>query len=312
VLCGAPAERGQWRRDLEQAASGFKVCSEVDLKDCVGPEFIQLLHNENIDIAVFSIDHTYVPEIRRALLACEAEGIEAWVSADFFRTAIAKPQYDQFASRPLLVFRSTPDASIELLVKRAMDVVIASLMVVLALPVWISIALAIWFTSGRPIIFAQKRSGLYGRPFVMYKFRTMTTDAEQRREELHAFNVMSGPVFKIEKDPRVTPVGEWLRKTSLDEAPQLWNVLRGEMSLVGPRPLPLYETDKFDDFSQRRRMSVRPGLTCLWQISGRSNITDFEEWVRLDLEYIDHWSLWLDVKILIKTVPVILFGRGAK
>jgi lipopolysaccharide/colanic/teichoic acid biosynthesis glycosyltransferase len=132
------------------------------------------------------------------------------------------------------------------------------------------------------------------------------------KHELAALNEMTGPVFKITKDPRVTPIGKWLRKTSVDEFPQLFNVLRGEMSLVGPRPLPVDEVRRFDDVAHRRRLSVKPGLTCLWQISGRNQISDFREWVRLDLEYIDNWSLWLDFKIILRTIPVVLFGRGAK
>jgi lipopolysaccharide/colanic/teichoic acid biosynthesis glycosyltransferase len=146
----------------------------------------------------------------------------------------------------------------------------------------------------------------------MYKFRTMVTNAEQLKAELAALNEMSGPVFKLTNDPRVTPVGRWLRKFSLDEFPQLFNVLRGEMSLVGPRPLPVDEVRRFDDLAHRRRLSVKPGLTCLWQVSGRNNVSDFKDWVRLDLEYIDNWSLWLDLKILWRTVPVVLAGTGAR
>jgi lipopolysaccharide/colanic/teichoic acid biosynthesis glycosyltransferase len=156
------------------------------------------------------------------------------------------------------------------------------------------------------------RSGLNGKPFRMYKFRSMVTNAEQKKHELAQFNEMSGPVFKVSNDPRVTPFGRFIRKYSIDELPQLYNVLRGEMSLVGPRPLPVDETLAFDDYSHRRRLSVKPGLTCLWQISGRSNLTDFSEWVRLDLEYIDNWNFWLDLKILIYTIPVVLAGAGAK
>jgi lipopolysaccharide/colanic/teichoic acid biosynthesis glycosyltransferase len=146
----------------------------------------------------------------------------------------------------------------------------------------------------------------------MYKFRTMATDAEMRRSELAAFNQMSGPVFKIDKDPRITPFGGFLRRTSLDEFPQLLNVLKGEMSLVGPRPLPIYEVEKFEHTAQRRRLSMKPGLTCLWQVSGRNQIKSFEDWVKLDLQYIDNWSLWLDLEILLKTVPVVVFGFGAR
>jgi lipopolysaccharide/colanic/teichoic acid biosynthesis glycosyltransferase len=146
----------------------------------------------------------------------------------------------------------------------------------------------------------------------MYKFRSMVTDAEQLRHELAVLNEMEGPVFKVTNDPRVTRFGRILRKYSFDELPQLWNVLRGEMSLVGPRPLPVDEVKRFDDLAHRRRLSVKPGLTCLWQISGRNNVTDFKDWVRLDLEYIDNWSIWLDFKILLQTIPIVLSGTGAK
>jgi lipopolysaccharide/colanic/teichoic acid biosynthesis glycosyltransferase len=145
----------------------------------------------------------------------------------------------------------------------------------------------------------------------MYKFRSMQTNAEMQRAELAAFNQMSGPVFKLENDPRITGIGQILRRTSLDELPQLLNVLRGDMSLVGPRPLPLYEVEKFESPAQRRRLSMKPGLTCLWQISGRNEVKNFDQWVKLDLEYIDNWSLLLDVRILMKTVPAVLFGAGA-
>jgi lipopolysaccharide/colanic/teichoic acid biosynthesis glycosyltransferase len=146
----------------------------------------------------------------------------------------------------------------------------------------------------------------------MYKFRSMVTNAEQRKHELQAMNEMSGPVFKVTNDPRVTPIGRIIRRYSIDELPQLWNVFKGEMSLVGPRPLPVDEVKRFDDLAHRRRLSVKPGLTCLWQVSGRNEVTDFNDWVRLDLEYIDNWSIWLDIKILLRTVPVVICGTGAK
>ena len=146
----------------------------------------------------------------------------------------------------------------------------------------------------------------------MYKFRSMADDAEMRRAEMEPFNQMNGPVFKVEGDPRITPFGRWLRRTSMDELPQLFNVLFGDMSLVGPRPLPVYEVEKFEDAAQRRRLSVKPGMTCLWQISGRNQVVDFREWVKLDLDYIDRWSLGLDFKILLRTIPAVLSGLGAK
>jgi lipopolysaccharide/colanic/teichoic acid biosynthesis glycosyltransferase len=182
---------------------------------------------------------------------------------------------------------------------------------VFSLPM-LAAAIAIKLTSPGPVFFRQQRAGLNGKPFVMYKFRSMVSDAEQLKQELAALNEMSGPVFKVTNDPRVTRVGRLLRKYSIDEFPQLFNVLRFEMSLVGPRPLPLDEVKRFDDRSHRRRLSVKPGLTCMWQVSGRSNVTDFKEWVRMDLDYIDNWSLGQDCKILWRTIWVVLSGKGAR
>jgi exopolysaccharide biosynthesis polyprenyl glycosylphosphotransferase len=212
----------------------------------------------------------------------------------------------------MLVFRSTPDASWQVVGKQLIDFVGALLMLAVCSPALLFAAVAIRLTSPGPILFRQQRCGLNGRPFTMLKFRSMVTDAEQRKHELEQLNEMSGPVFKVTKDPRVTPVGRYLRKFSVDEFPQLLNVVRGDMSLVGPRPLPVDEVARFDDLAHRRRLSMKPGITCLWQVSGRNNVTDFGEWVRLDLEYIDNWSLWLDIRILVRTVPVVLMGTGAK
>jgi exopolysaccharide biosynthesis polyprenyl glycosylphosphotransferase len=313
LLCGAGADRENWKqRFLSQPGKNFEIKAEFDLRAEGMERFIETLHEEMVDIVVFSLDEKIIPQVREALLACEAEGVEAWISADFIQTLFTHVQFDQFAGQPVLIYRTTPSISWELATKRILDVMGSFLLLlVTSLPILI-IALLIRWTSPGPVIFSQNRSGLHGRPFRMYKFRSMVTNAEQARAELETLNEMSGPVFKVKNDPRVTPLGHWLRRTSLDELPQLWNVLRGEMSLVGPRPLPLYETASFDDVSQRRRMSVRPGLTCLWQIRGRNQITKFEDWVRLDLEYIDRWTLWLDLEILVRTIPVVLFGWGAK
>ena len=313
LLCGLQKDRENWKqRFLSQPGKNFEIKAEFDLREEGLARFIETLHEEMVDIVVFSLDEAIIPQVREALLACEAEGIEAWVSADFIQTLFTHVTFDQFAGQPLLIYRTTPGISWALVAKRIMDIVGAFILLVLtSLPMTV-IAILIRCTSPGPIIFSQARSGLHGRPFRMYKFRSMVTNAEQARVELEALNEMAGPVFKIKADPRVTPLGRWLRRTSFDELPQLWNVMRGEMSLVGPRPLPLYETANFGDVTQRRRMSVRPGLTCLWQIRGRNEITDFKDWVRLDLEYIDRWSLWLDIVILARTVPVVLFGWGAK
>jgi len=313
LLCGLRKDREIWKqRFLSQPGKDFEIKAEIDLQEEGLERFIEMLHDEMVDVVVFSLEESIIPRIREALLACEAEGIEAWVSADFIQTLFTRVQFDKFAGQPLLIYRTTPTISWELVAKRCIDVVGSFSLLVLTSPAILVIAILVRSTSSGPIIFWQNRSGLHGRPFRMYKFRSMVTNAEQARSELESMNEMSGPVFKVKNDPRVTPLGHWLRRTSLDELPQLWNVLRGEMSLVGPRPLPLYETANFGDISQRRRMSVRPGLTCLWQVRGRNQITDFKDWVRLDLEYIDCWSLWLDIEILIRTIPVVLFGWGAK
>jgi exopolysaccharide biosynthesis polyprenyl glycosylphosphotransferase len=313
LLCGQKTDREIWKqRFVLQPGRNFEIKAEFDLRSEGLDRFIETLHVETVDLVVFSLEENLIPQMREALLACEAEGIEAWVSADFIQTLFTRVQFDQFAGQPLLIYRTAPTISWELVAKRIIDVGGSFSLLVLTSPLIMGIALLVRWTSPGPVIFWQNRSGLHGRPFRMYKFRSMVTNAEQARAELESMNEMSGPVFKVKNDPRITPLGHWLRKTSLDELPQLWNVLRGEMSLVGPRPLPLYETANFGDISQRRRMSVRPGLTCLWQVRGRNQITDFKDWVRLDLEYIDRWTLWLDIEILLRTVPVVLFGWGAK
>ncbi len=313
LLCGTPKDRDHWKEQfLSQPGKKFEIKAEFDLREEGLAGFIENLHDKAVDIVVFSLNERIIPQVQEALLACEAEGVEAWVSANFIQTLFTRVQFDQFAGHPLLIYRTTPSISWELLIKRLLDLVGSFLLMIVAVPIMLAVALAIRLDSRGPILFSQNRSGLRGRAFRMYKFRTMVTNAEQGRAELEDRNEMSGPVFKVRNDPRVTRIGRFLRKTSLDELPQLWNVLRGEMSLVGPRPLPLYETANFGDLTQRRRMSVRPGLTCLWQVRGRNQITSFKDWVILDLEYIDQWSLWLDFKILLRTVPVVLFGWGAK
>ena len=198
----------------------------------------------------------------------------------------------------------------QLTVKRALDLVVsAALLIVLAPPLGV-LALGVKLTSRGPAFYRWEVVGQGGRPFDGFKLRTMVADADDRKAALMAENEMSGPVFKMKKDPRVTRFGRFLRTYSLDELPQLWSVFKGDMSLVGPRPPLRSEYARFTDY-QKRKLAVKPGLTCLWQVRGRSAISDLDEWVRLDLEYIERWSLWLDLKILAATVPVVLFGRGA-
>ncbi len=313
IVVGTPEDTARVIAEMKaKSEGGYEIVACMNLNESPVESLADLLHEHSANGVMLSVKHTYFGKIEKAIQLCELEGVEVWLLADFFKTQISQTTLDEFYGRPMLVFRSVPEASWQVIAKLFIDVVGAFLLlVIVALPMLI-IALLIKRTSSGPIFFKQQRSGLNGKPFTMYKFRSMSTDAEQQKAELAAMNEMSGPVFKVTNDPRVTPIGRVLRRYSIDELPQLWNVLRLEMSLVGPRPLPVDEVQRFDDLAHRRRLSVKPGLTCLWQISGRSNVTDFKDWVRLDLEYIDNWSLWLDFKILLRTIPVVLMGTGAK
>jgi len=313
ILAGTREDMHQFRHTFTaEQLMLFEVVAEVDIANESVAELIRALHQHSVSRVLFAGGHSMLATLQDFIAACEIEGVEAWLVADFIQLSIARPTFDVFGNRPMLVFRTTPEISWALLAKGVLDRIGAFIGLVICIIPMAVIALIVRATSPGPAIFRQERGGKNGRPFTMYKFRTMAIDAAGRHEELAAQNEMSGPVFKIQDDPRVTPFGRFLRKTSLDEFPQLLNVLRGEMSLVGPRPLPLYEVAKFETTAQRRRLSMKPGLTCLWQIRGRNEISSFEEWVRLDLEYIDNWSLWLDFKIITLTIPVILLGTGAK
>jgi exopolysaccharide biosynthesis polyprenyl glycosylphosphotransferase len=210
----------------------------------------------------------------------------------------------------LITFRVGGMQGWGIIFKRLLDIVISSAALILLAPLFLVTSALIRLTSRGPALFVQKRLGLNKRIIGVYKFRTMVQDAEKKQAELEHLNEVSGPVFKIKNDPRITPIGRFLRKTSIDELPQLFNVLKGDMSLVGPRPLPIRDYQGFNKDWQRRRFSIRPGITCLWQINGRSSV-QFERWMELDMEYIDRWSVWLDMKILIRTIPAVLRGSGA-
>jgi exopolysaccharide biosynthesis polyprenyl glycosylphosphotransferase len=313
ILVGARDEISRMESELNsKSAEEIEILARVDLNQTPVERLVEMLHEYAVNGVILSAKHAYFEQVEAAIRACELEGVEAWLVADFFKGQISRTSFDDFYGWPVLVFRSTPESSWPTLAKQLIDSVGSFvLLILLSLPLAL-IALLIRVTSPGPVLFRQMRSGLNGRPFTLYKFRTMVTNAEQLKQELAALNEMSGPVFKVTNDPRVTPVGKVLRKYSLDELPQLYNVLLGDMSLVGPRPLPVDEVRRFDDLAHRRRLSVKPGITCLWQVSGRNNVTDFKEWVRLDLEYIDNWSLWLDVKILWRTLPAVLAATGAK
>lgn len=290
-----------------------RVVKTVDLTPDDGiRRLVDALHEHSVGRVILAVGKLELDRVQEAVEACELEGVEAWLSADFIRTSVARPTYETFDRHPMLVFRATPEISWALMLKNAIDRVGALVLLIVFSPLFAIAAALVKFTSPGPILFSQRRAGLHGRPFTMWKFRSMEADAEQRREELTHANEMSGPVFKVTDDPRVTPAGKFLRKTSMDELPQLWNVLRGEMSLVGPRPLPIYETDKFESLAHRRRLSMKPGLTCLWQVRGRNRVVNFDDWVKMDLEYIDNWSLTMDFYILMRTIPTVLLGFGAK
>jgi exopolysaccharide biosynthesis polyprenyl glycosylphosphotransferase len=314
VLVGSEHEVARMCDELKsQKDETIAVVAQFNMDAQPIAELVHLLHEHAINGVILSAKHTYFEQIENVIKACELEGVEVWLLADFFATKISRTSFDDFFGRPLMIFRTAPETSWPGLVKQAMDFGGALVLLAVTAPlIMLPMAILIKLTSPGPVLFRQQRSGLNGAPFTLFKFRTMVTNAEQFQHELEAMNEMRGPVFKVTNDPRITRIGKFLRRYSLDELPQLWNVLRGEMSLVGPRPLPVNEVRRFDDFAHRRRLSVKPGLTCLWQVSGRNEISDFKDWVRLDLEYIDHWSLWLDIKILFRTIPAVFNASGAK
>jgi exopolysaccharide biosynthesis polyprenyl glycosylphosphotransferase len=313
IVAGTAAESGRLRQMLKAwGGNEVEIAADFNIAESPTQHLIELLHEHSASSVLISPKHTNLDRVENVIRLCETEGVEAWLIADFFATKIARASFDEMLGRPLMVFSSTPETSWQMLAKQLLDFVGALVLLVVCSPILLGVALAIKLTSPGPVMFRQQRSGLNGSPFSIYKFRTMVTNAEQFKHELAAMNEMSGPVFKVTNDPRVTRIGKWLRKSSLDELPQLFNVVRGEMSLVGPRPLPVDEVKRFNDLAHRRRLSVKPGITCLWQISGRNKIVDFKDWVRLDLQYIDNWSFWLDIVILLRTVPVVVLGTGAK
>ena len=311
ILVGTTEDTSRFKAQLS-AADGIEVVNQLNLNETGIERLVDMLHEHSANGVILNAKHTYFGQVEKAIQACELEGVEAWLLADFFNTQLSQTLLDELHGRPMLIFRSTPEHSWQAIVKEAFDVATSFLLLLLLLPVFLIVTMLIKLSSPGPVLFRQQRSGLNGRPFTMLKFRSMVSDADQRKHELEALNEMGGPVFKVTDDPRVTPIGRFLRRHSVDELPQLLNVFRGDMSLVGPRPLPVDEVQRFDDLAHRRRLSVKPGMTCLWQVSGRNNVKDFKDWVRLDLEYIDNWSLWLDFKILLRTIPVVFTGTGAK
>jgi exopolysaccharide biosynthesis polyprenyl glycosylphosphotransferase len=241
---------------------------------------------------------------------CEQHGMIIRFDSDIFDLKIARSSADVFDGDAQITARSSGFGGWPFVLKRTIDLMVSFALLVFLAPLLLVVALLINLTSPGPIFFGQERVGLNKRRFKIYKFRTMIPNAERIQEELLHLNEMKGPAFKIKNDPRVTPIGRILRKTSIDELPQLFNVLKGDMSLVGPRAMSVRDYQLFNEDWQRRRFSVPPGITCLWQINGR-NLIPFEQWMELDMQYIDKWSLWLDLKILARTIPAVLRGSGA-
>ena len=269
----------------------------------------RIVESNVVDDVIFAVHRRELDRLEDLFLSLQEQGIRTRFAMDLFPHTRARVELEELDGMPLLSFATTPTSQLQLMSKRVLDVALASLLLLFALPVVGMIALMIKLTSGGNVLFRQTRCGLNGRFFTLYKFRTMVEDAEDRRRDLLHLNEMNGPVFKLRRDPRVTRFGRFLRRFSLDELPQFWNVLRGDMSLVGPRPPIPEEVARYQRW-QRRRLAMKPGLTCLWQISGRNNL-DFDRWMELDLEYIDSWSPMLDLKILVKTIPAVLSGKGA-
>ncbi len=289
-----------WDRLPEFEKEGRRVVASFD-------SFVEFIRTNVVDEVVIGLpmQSLYSQAARLAALA-EEQGIAVRFLPSIFDPKIRngrKPDFDP------VTHTETSEAN-TFTAKRVFDFIVALISLIVITPLLLVAAILIKLTSPGPVFFMQKRVGLNKRIFSMVKFRTMVPDAEQRIREIEHLNEASGAVFKIKNDPRITPIGRFLRRTSIDELPQLFNVLKGDMSMVGPRPLPMRDYERFSEDAQRRRFSVRPGITCLWQVNGRSSIP-FDEWMELDLRYVDQWSIWMDVQILFKTIPAVLRGSGA-
>ena len=284
---------------------------KVDGVDIIGSleDIPKILHNDAVDEIVFVVPRSRLSHVENALHDCETEGVVTTVTVDLFDMQIARSAVSEIDGVPLLRFQTIKINEWQLLVKRFIDIVISGLVIVLLGPFLVMLALLIKLTSPGPVFFKQQRLGLRGRKFTLYKFRTMRQGAHDVLSKVNDVAEMDTPEFRAKKTHWITPLGRIMRKFSLDELPQFFNVFVGHMSLIGPRPTVPDEVEKYKAW-QRRRFSMKPGITCLWQVNGRNNI-GFEDWMKLDLEYLDNWSLWLDFKIMVKTVPVVLFGIGA-
>lgn len=289
-------------QDRESSVAAYKVLGRVR-------DLARLLEELPVHQVYLTGRAWDVATLRRVADSCEELGVEFSMDANFLGLRVAQAELTEVEGRPIISFSATPRNAEALFIKRVMDITLASLALLVSAPMMAAIAIAIKLEDpAGGVFFGQERSGLYGRTFKMWKFRSMVSNAEALKAKLQAENEMDGPVFKMTHDPRITRVGRFIRKTSLDEFPQFWNVLVGEMSLVGPRPPIPAEVAQYERW-QMRRLSMKPGITCIWQVSGRNNI-DFKTWMKLDLQYIDNWSLFLDLKLLLKTPYAVIAGTG--
>ncbi len=306
VLIFGSGERAEdLARQIEvNAVAGTRVLGIVN--DTA--EVTAALRDHIVDEVLFAVEPERLSSLAELFLQCDEEGVRTRLSLEFFPHVNSEVYLDRLGPTPMLTFSATPTDEIKLLAKRIVDFSVAAIALLVASPVLVVAAVLIRFTSPGKVIFRQQRCGLNGRKFVVYKFRSMVENAEALKQQYAHLNVKKLN-FKIPKDPRLTPVGRWLRKFSIDELPQLWNVLRGDMSLVGPRPATPDEVENYAGW-QRRRLRMRPGLTCIWAVEGRDRL-DVETVMKMDMEYIDNWSLSLDSRILLRTIPLVLLGRGA-
>ena len=285
--------------------NGFQLVCELNKL----PDFIR---NHVVDEVFLSLPvKSLYDRASQIVSLCEEQGIMIRHLSNIFNIKMAHSKSEQFQGYPITELQTGSMDGWQVVVKRIMDFALSLILLLLFLPLFFATSIAIKLTSPGPVFFVQERVGLNKRRFRLYKFRTMIPDAEQKQSEIEGLNEVSGPVFKIQDDPRITRIGKHLRKTSIDELPQLLNVLRGDMSLVGPRPLPVRDYTGFNEDWHRRRFSAKPGITCLWQVYGRSSVP-FEKWMELDMQYIDRWSLGLDFLILFRTIPAVFRGSGAE
>ncbi len=293
-----------WSDNQEFRQSGYRIVADFE-------KFREFISGNVVDEVVNCLPiKSHYKQSSEIAKACEQQGIIVRFLSDLFDLDLATPMAEIVDDASVITLRTGAMQGWALLVKRCIDVLLSTIMLLLSSPLFLVTAILIKLTSSGPVFFIQDRVGLNKRIFRLIKFRSMVVDADKMMKELEQLNEVSGPVFKIKNDPRITWVGKYLRKTSIDELPQFINVFRGDMSLVGPRPLPVRDYEGFDEDWQRRRFSVRPGITCLWQVGGRSDIS-FDHWMKLDMEYIDNWSIVLDIKILMKTIPAVMKGSGA-